>query len=177
MDKEKKEIIIKEIRYWKDSKLLPDTYCDFLLALYTEGNNNSKTSFPSPKKLNGHIILIGIIFVLFLISALVTYFTELSFVLQTVTTGFFLLASIVVTAFLIRRKGSYQIALIMTYIQLLIVSLSFVEYTTEGNHLWVAATAVMNCLLWIVTGKLFRIFYLLISGVITMLILGVTIII
>ncbi|HZH63229.1 MAG TPA: hypothetical protein VEY70_27490 [Metabacillus sp.] len=177
MDKEKKEIIIKEIYYWKDNKLLPDTYCDFLLALYTEGNNDSEKSGPSKNKMGRQLILIGIIFVLFLISTLVTYFTELSFVLQTVTTGFLLLTSIIVTAFSIRVKGSYQIALVTTFIQLLIFSLSFVEYTTEGNHLWVAATVVTNCLLWIAIGGFFRVYYLLICGVITLLFLGVTMII
>ncbi|ARK29345.1 hypothetical protein [Halalkalibacter krulwichiae] len=37
MDKHRKEIIIREIQYWKKSKLLPDHYCDFLLTLYSEG--------------------------------------------------------------------------------------------------------------------------------------------
>lgn len=177
MDKGKKEIITKEIHYWKESKLLPDTYCDFLLALYTEGNNNSEKSVPSKNKKGIQLILIGIMFVLFLISALVTYFTEMSFVLQTVTTGFLLLASTIVTAFLIKAKGSYQIALVTTCIQLLIFSPSFVEYTTEGNNLWVATTVVINCLLWIAIGTFYRVFYLLISGVIAMLIFGVVIII
>lgn len=40
--KEKKnEIIIKEIQHWKQSKLLPETYCDFLLALYTKGDGSA----------------------------------------------------------------------------------------------------------------------------------------
>ena len=37
MDENRKQIIIKEIGYWKNNKLLPEQYCDFLLALYTEG--------------------------------------------------------------------------------------------------------------------------------------------
>lgn len=37
MDQQRKAAIIHEIKYWKDNHLLPEHYCDFLLALYTEG--------------------------------------------------------------------------------------------------------------------------------------------
>ncbi len=174
MDNEKKEIIIKEIYHWKDSKLLPDTYCDFLLALYTEGNHEDEISNISKELKTPPFFLIGAVLILFMISVLVTYFTELLFVLQTVTTGFLLLSSIFVTAFLIKRKTSYQIALVISFIQLLLASLSFVEYTTAGNQFWIAVSVILNCLLWIVTGGLLRIYYLLVSGIIALVIFGIT---
>ncbi len=175
MNKEKKEIIIKEIQYWKGNKLLPDTYCDFLLALYTEGNHYDENNVSAPaKKIGKHHIWTSFVFLLFLVSALVTYFTELSFVLQTVTTGFLLFASIVVTAFLLIRKAPYQLPLVITFIQLLIASLSFVEFTAKGDHLWIASTVLTNCILWIAIGGFFRIHYLLISGIIAVLIFAVT---
>lgn len=37
MSDQRIEIIVKEINYWKENKLLPVVYCDFLLALYTRG--------------------------------------------------------------------------------------------------------------------------------------------
>lgn len=37
MEKDRKALIIKEIIYWREHQLLPAHYCDFLLALYTEG--------------------------------------------------------------------------------------------------------------------------------------------
>lgn len=37
MDKEKNKIIIDEISNWKKNQLLPEKYCNFLLALYTYG--------------------------------------------------------------------------------------------------------------------------------------------
>ncbi len=42
MDETRKQIIINEIEYWKEHHLLPEQYCDFLLALYTEGNGIEK---------------------------------------------------------------------------------------------------------------------------------------
>ncbi|MBM7543212.1 hypothetical protein [Amphibacillus cookii] len=38
MDEQRKKIIINEIKHWKNSQLLPGHFCDFLLALYTEGD-------------------------------------------------------------------------------------------------------------------------------------------
>ncbi len=40
MDQQRKATIIHEIKYWKDNHLLPPHYCDFLLALYTEGTGD-----------------------------------------------------------------------------------------------------------------------------------------
>lgn len=37
---EKRKIILKEIEYWRKNKVLPEQYCDFLTALYTEGSEN-----------------------------------------------------------------------------------------------------------------------------------------
>lgn len=40
MEQERKETIIHEIKYWKENQLIPSHYCDFLLALYTEGTGD-----------------------------------------------------------------------------------------------------------------------------------------
>ncbi|WP_440898184.1 hypothetical protein ACS127_15190 [Amphibacillus sp. Q70] len=40
MNGQRKATIINEIKYWKENRLLPDEYCDYLLALYTEGEEN-----------------------------------------------------------------------------------------------------------------------------------------
>ncbi|SEN55813.1 hypothetical protein SAMN04488134_101355 [Amphibacillus marinus] len=40
MDKQRKITIINEIHYWRENRLLPSHYCDFLLALYTEGSHS-----------------------------------------------------------------------------------------------------------------------------------------
>ncbi|MDN4607041.1 hypothetical protein [Sporosarcina highlanderae] len=37
MGTERKKIIITEINYWKENKMLPEHYCDFLITLYTQG--------------------------------------------------------------------------------------------------------------------------------------------
>ncbi|MGZ4030599.1 MAG: hypothetical protein ACXVDJ_00340 [Tumebacillaceae bacterium] len=41
MNQEQKKIIVQEINHWRNSKLLPAEYCDFLLNLYMEGESFS----------------------------------------------------------------------------------------------------------------------------------------
>ena len=40
MNKKRKQIIISEIKYWKENKLLPTHYCDFLITLYAQGEED-----------------------------------------------------------------------------------------------------------------------------------------
>ncbi|MDO7488118.1 hypothetical protein Q5O89_24630 [Peribacillus frigoritolerans] len=37
MDEMRKKIIIQEINSWKESRMLPEQYCNYLLALYCQG--------------------------------------------------------------------------------------------------------------------------------------------
>lgn len=41
---DRKLIIIKEIKHWKRNQLLPNRYCDFLIALYTHGEGIDRKS-------------------------------------------------------------------------------------------------------------------------------------
>lgn len=171
MTNEKKKIIIQEIYYWKNSRLLPETYCDFLLALYTEGNQD-KEELPSQtlKKNQGftafHGLICGLLLLLLLATLLVIYFTELSYVLQMSIVGFFLGTSIAVTAYFIRKRVFFQVPLSLSFIQLLLISLSLVDYLANGDRFWTGTIIVFNCLLWIVMGRMTRVLYLVISGVV-----------
>lgn len=42
----KKQVIIKEILYWQENRLLPEQYCKFLLNLYREGEEGFNKSTP-----------------------------------------------------------------------------------------------------------------------------------
>lgn len=170
MKTDKKNVIINEIHYWKDNKLLPETYCDFLLALYTEGNQveedekNTKKKRKSKRTKGIQTLLYIILLFVFAATLLVIYFTELSIVLQITLVAFLLLISLSVTAYFKRKSLLFQVPLSLTFVQLLIGSISLVEYLANGDRLWMGGTVVINCLLWIITGYVLRIKYLLISG-------------
>lgn len=177
MNLEKKKIIINEIHYWKNNKLLPDTYCNFLLALYTEGNHNEDVQLLSKTKNSGaKFLLLTLLALLLVITLLVIYFTELSFVLQMAIVVFLLLISIVVTAYFNKFGKIFQVPLSITLIQFLICSITFIEKISYNNQIWIAATVLGNCILWITLGKLYRMIYLVISGTIgIMILLGIII--
>jgi hypothetical protein len=182
MNNEKKNIIINEIYYWKNNKLLPSTYCDFLLALYTEGNQVeeeliSQKNHIRKGKTAFQVLLYGLLLVLLPAMLLVIYFTELSFLLQISIVSFCLLCSIIITAYFIRKRKFFQVPISVTFIELLIASLSIVEYATNGERLWIGMTVVVNCLLWIFTGITYRVLYLLISGIVGLTIFVLTIIV
>lgn len=182
MKTDKKNLIINEIHYWKENKLLPETYCDFLLALYTEGNQVEEDEKATKKKRNSkgisgiQTLLYVILLFVFLATLLVIYFTELSFVLQISLVIFLLLISLVVTAYFIRKSLLFQVPLSLTFIQLLIGSISLIEYLTNGDQFWMGGTVVINCLLWIITGYFLRVKYLLISSSVGLIIFVLTVI-
>ncbi|MEC2076532.1 hypothetical protein [Metabacillus fastidiosus] len=163
MNKEKKTIIIEEILHWKRNKMLPHTYCDFLLALYTEGNiEQSKHRKKFPFK---HMI--PVIITLFLpLTLIVTYFTEFSFILQMLIVSIFLIFSLITTAFFYKNNRTIHLSLSVSAILLLILTIDVVEYMTGGNKLFLSLTIFANCCLWIYLSRKLKLVYLLISGII-----------
>lgn len=83
MNRRRRETIIREIEYWKRSRLLPEHYCNYLLALYTEGDASLSPRRPLRSRLEASLCL------LLPAAALAIYFTELSFVLQTLLCALF----------------------------------------------------------------------------------------
>src|SRR5699024_8319616 len=86
MDKKRKTTIVNEIRYWKENRLLPEKYCNYLLALYTEGTD-AQTSNDINVKSKNHRNFIDLIFILINLTivpaiAVVIFFTELDFILS-----------------------------------------------------------------------------------------------
>ncbi|MFF2481999.1 hypothetical protein [Paenibacillus sp. NPDC058071] len=44
MNEERRQTIVREIEYWRRSRLLPDQYCDFLLNLYADQDREQKSA-------------------------------------------------------------------------------------------------------------------------------------
>ncbi|WP_042197546.1 hypothetical protein [Paenibacillus camerounensis] len=87
MNLEKRETIIKEIQYWRRSKLLPEQYCDFLSNLYNDEDKIKDSNPVSLQNLQQGSIKIwlfgfGIISLIFMISL---YFSVFPWPLQLAT--------------------------------------------------------------------------------------------
>ncbi|WP_273129870.1 hypothetical protein [Bacillus weihaiensis] len=172
MDSEKKKIIVSEINYWKNNKLLPDTYCDFLLALYTEGNQDELLA-TKPNAENRFTFLYGILYGFMILSlfctVLFTYFTEKPTLMQIAIAVTLLTGSILVIAYFTRKGRFFQVPLSLTFVQILFISLAIGEVAFAGSHVVIGLIVLVNCLLWLVVGWKFNYMYLTVSGVIGMI--------
>jgi hypothetical protein len=170
-------MIINEIKFWKQNRMLPDQYCDYLLAIYTNGEENLSKPSTKKDKMKGENIPILLSAVVMVISLFVIYFTELSVVLQTaILTGFVVLlfgAGIYYS----NKKVSTAPILIAAAFNILLISIVITEEIFDSSPLKTYAALFLNCLFWIVLGWKRRLIYFTMSGAIGGLLLLVSILI
>ena len=159
MNESRKQIIINEIIYWKKNRMLPEHYCDFLLALYTKGNGLQDQSQKS--RLRKNILLL---FILIPIGIFLFYFTELSLTLQIVFGLFLIIIGILLTFYSAKRGMLFQIPLIMTAFLLLFVSVQITVIHTSDDSFMLYIVLAINCFIWIFTGLKLKQIYFTISG-------------
>lgn len=173
MNQDRKQIIVQELKYWKENKLLPSEYCDFLLALYTGGEGIEET--PISKTFSWRIVflMLDVTLILFLLplSFLVIYFTQLSLPMQTGLIFIFLCIALA-HVFAFNRKNSIYVhlTLIVFLLIILLFSIFLVNTLTESNG-FVMATVIINCIGWLVLGFKKRLNYLMASSFIGIILL------
>ncbi|MBT2690448.1 hypothetical protein J7I93_20040 [Bacillus sp. ISL-47] len=159
MKDSRKQIIVNELLNWKKSRMLPDQYCDYLLALYTEGNQ------PKEKKIGMMVNIINLIFLLLIpISVFLIYFTELSIILQTAFLSLFVFAGILAVFYFSRKRISFHLPIISTAFILLIGSVALASGLSGESHFILYFALFLNCLLWLVSGWKLSLPYFWISG-------------
>jgi hypothetical protein len=168
MDEQRREIIVREIEYWKRSRLLPEQYCNYLLALYTEGGHQKRLRdrFPARRRTMLAFLFAAIICLLLPASALVIYFTELSFVLQMLLFALFFFLCLAAIRMWKGKGNIIHLPLVSSAFIFLIASIKISEYYFPKQKAVAALTVFANCLLWIWLGKQFRLLYFLLSGII-----------
>ncbi|GGJ62974.1 putative membrane protein [Anoxybacillus voinovskiensis] len=168
MNEKRREIIVREIEYWKRSRLLPEHYCDYLLALYTEGEVTPSAA-PSRKR---WATVFFLLFICLLLPAgvLVIYFTELSFVLQMLLLAFFV-GICLMAIWRWRKEALVHLPLISGAFLLFLATVRLSDYYFSGSKAVLSLVIFLNCFLWIVIGMRFRFLYLTISGVLGLLLL------
>jgi hypothetical protein len=174
MNEKRREIIVREIEYWKHSRLLPEQYCDYLLALYTEGAANQRNSHVSRFGRLSHFAYVSfIIFICLLLPAtiLVIYFTELSFVLQMLLLSLFFIFCVIGVWMWGKETKLVHLPLISGALILFLASIQVSDYYFPEGKGITAFIIFLNCLLWIAVGMRFRFLYFTISGVLGMILL------
>ena len=175
LDPVKRKIILKEIEHWRQSKLLPEHYCDFLRNLYIESHSNEQGSVsgvkdhePSGSKLKKLMTLKGLLSSLGIsvfILMIFLYFTSFHPLMQTALSV--LLVGILISIGIVERAkhpiGSFS-ALGAGSILSLFLGL-FILYVNDWAGAGVTVALVAACgLLWIWVGVVARIGLLQLCG-------------
>ncbi|MGP4061683.1 hypothetical protein [Halobacillus sp. H74] len=178
MKDDRTRTIISEIHYWKNNRLLPSEYCDFLLALYTKGDGEHVEERENSQASSPLFFYLSISLTLFVVplSFLVIYFTEMGIIMQTGLLSSF----VIITGFhfwWLRAKRSEWsfLPLIVTLLTMLLLSIHIVQYFWQNE---VALYIVMGVhfSLWGFLGWTWNVRTLLISGLIGFLILFIYIV-
>ncbi|WP_100010629.1 hypothetical protein [Lentibacillus sediminis] len=152
MADDRKAIIIKEINYWKEHNLLPRMYCDFLLALYTQGeelNEEAKTGNTN-KRILLYVfpLILQILMVPF--AFVVIYFTEFAAVLQMALLLFFSAYSLWMAVYLKESSGFFQ-HMALSLCLLLIMLTAVFAASLISTSVWLTLSIILvNFLLWMV---------------------------
>ncbi|MCM3111394.1 hypothetical protein [Lederbergia lenta] len=174
MEANRKKIIISEINFWKQNNMLPEHYCDYLLTLYTEGENNQEPKTKSKKAntwITDELIFNSSFLLIIILSLVLTYFTHFSFSLQTVilTTFFaFLFGSFV---YYLKRHKNKLIIYITTAFLLLLYMVQINETFFQSKMTNLYLLLLINCSLWIVFGIWRKVHFFTITGFIAVAVL------
>ena len=169
MSNQKKQIIMNEITFWKQNKLLPEHYCDFLMTLYSEGNQNEEVSGNAKKAINPVIKRkkwsIASIFPIIALMFTVLLFTiQYEWVVVAIA-GIFA-ACCLAGAFYFAKKNKLLAMMLQLAVALLMLGISVKISMTyfAGNNNMLYGLLITNCILWLISGVMLKITYFTISG-------------
>ncbi|KIL44433.1 hypothetical protein [Jeotgalibacillus soli] len=181
MNDQRKKIIVNEILYWKANKVLPEHYCDYLIALYNQGEEapdvkrkNKKTSSVLGEKASIYLKPASLLILLSIASFVVLYFTELSITLQTAILSFFVILFIVFGLKTDKKQLIAPLFYSAAAFLLLLQTIHLWEYYSPGDIQVLYLLIGSQCLAWFVLGIIFRMHYFTVSGFLGTIILLVT---
>lgn len=174
MDDNRRKIITNEIKYWKQNRLLPEHYCDFLLNLYTEGSTEADST--KGKRTNQTKALVSVTLIgLLSLSVFLFYFTELSLFLQTALITFFGISTFSLALYLVKKSFFDLIPLLASALLLLIISVQAAEIIFPASPSILYIVTALNCLLWIAAGIKWTMVSFKLSGIIGLVVLLIAI--
>lgn len=170
MNETRKKIIINEIQYWKKTRILPEQYCDYLIALYSEGESMEESvkireRFPINPAYLGIASLVVLAVILSGVDNIPPFIQILACIIIVL-----LLAGI---AFLFYKKSfSYQIPLVSSAFVFLLANVRISELFFPGNIGLLYLFLFIHCFIWFLIGKKLHLPYFTIASLLgTVLIL------
>lgn len=178
MSLQRKQIIINEISFWKKNKLLPEHYCDFLLALYAQGENNGDEQTENSskavlaKKQKTKVMLYTIVGLLTAILLASLFVATTAIFIPIILVAIAILSFLYIAIKLVKNK-SVMAPLLFVFSALLLLALSFKVWDIYfgDNPLLLIGLIFGNCLLWLFSGLLMKLIYFSISGILGILLI------
>lgn len=169
MDKVRKNIILSEIKYWKEHRLLPEQYCNFLISLYTEGSEEEQQLYEQkPYSYRRFILTSFYVYIILqlVITLIVIYFTEIPIDLQMSLYAVFVITSFSSSFYFYKKKHPFfHIALIVGVLILFLASVHLISYTYTEGGIVLLMTILLNCILWVIVGHQLHLKYMALSGI------------
>ena len=170
MTKQRKQIIVNEIAFWKQHKMLPDHYCDFLTSLYTGGESEQPERTIDVKqsilaKERKAIINKYLFFPLLAIGLLVVL-QFVPIVWLSITIGG--IVGLIISFYGIRFAMKKHIAAPLLHVSgallLLWVSVQIATKYFTGSNIALYVVLCVNCAAWIYLGLWQKIIYFTLAG-------------
>lgn len=175
MSNQRKQIILNEITFWKRNKLLPEHYCNFLMTLYTEGNQEdekrigkAKHSVKGQEKRKNRWLFI--VFPLLAIVLFTLLFTLDSIWLTAIPAAILTIGTFIAAFYFVKKNGLLtSILYISGALVLFGLSVKLCLTFLPGNNIALYSVLIGNSLFWLLSGVTLKLIYFTISGV-----LGIT---
>lgn len=156
MDWQRKAIIVSEIKYWKDNRLLPEAYCDYLLALYTKGEEDEQAAgLTENKKRQTEMITLLFILLNALITPIVAFVIiysnlNLGSIILLLSITFLTTATLSIIAWKRHRINPKYILLVFLLNLFILTLIVIYQWITQY---WLIITLILGqLLLWIILG-------------------------
>lgn len=164
------EIIIQEINYWKEHKILPEMYCDFLLALYTKGRDETKISISEKDEKLEFVSILQLTtqFFLLLTAVVVLNMQNVRPSFQTIFLSTALLVIFWLFKLLSKKTNIYfHLSITILLVQLFLITIFLANQYVHFE--WIISVVVIcNFICWFMIGFKYKLKYLQIIAVILM---------
>ena len=170
MSNQRKQIIINEITFWKQNKLLPEHYCDFLMTLYTEGEQAEETLKGNAKqsvmgKQTSSIRLRYFMMPLVALALIIAMYILAQPIVVIIVAVLVSLGCVGYGIYIAKKNGVLSPLLHLTgALLLLFATLKVCLQYYPGNDTALYVTLISNCVFWLISGLLMRLMYFTIAG-------------
>lgn len=172
MDNRHTEIIVQEIKYWKEHNLLSKDKCNFLLALYTQGEQSqTERTDPLKQKSFQNIASLATLLCVVPLSFVITYLTGFYEILQIAIFLLFISFSFWTYNNFKKTRFPFQYFALLTGLIMTLYTTVFVIRMYTESMLVIKCVLFVNFSYWIWIGWKTQIKYVFVTGSIALLFL------